>query len=165
MKFRVGKVEAGDRFWPLVCEHFPRAVRRLLDPSDQGEYHFFVAIDMRLRFLGGAVIDVGPIGYGPLAGRMAGFLEDIEVGEPFRRQGVGTALLRAALDYYWDREAGHVRWTVACANTVGVVFYDSLGLAMLPDSDPENPEDKYYLVVATSPFVGRIYDVSGDGGA
>ena len=165
MKFRVGKVEAGDRFWPLVCEHFPRAVRRLLDPSDHGEYHFFVAIDVRLRFLGGAVIDVGPIDYGPLAGRMEGFLEDIEVGEAFRRQGVGRALLRAAVDYAWGREAHHVRWTVACANTVGVAFYDGLGLAMLPDSDSENPEDKYYLVVATSPFLGRTYDGSGDAGA
>ncbi len=151
--YEVRKLAEDDPLWRFVEEHFPRSVRYLRDPKDDGDYHFFIALDEAGAYLGGSVIDIGAIDYGPLKGRMEGFLEDIEVEEAFRRRGIGTALLRAALDFAWQRGARHVRWTVSCGNRVGIVFYDSLGLTMLPDQDEQNPDDKYYLVVAGNPMV------------
>lgn len=151
MDFRIEKVTQGDALWPLVCEHFPRSVKWLEDPEDHGDYHFFVAVDTDGSFLGGVVIDVGPIDYGPLNGRTEGFLEDIEVEEPYRRRGIGTALMHRVLDFAWQLGARHVRWTISCTNPVGVAFYDSLGVALLPDKDELNPDDEYYLAVATNP--------------
>lgn len=151
MDCRIEKVEDGDPLWPLVEAHFPRSVAWLRDPADEGNYHFFLALDEDDGFLGGTVIDIGAIDYGPLGGRIEGFLEDIEVAEPHRRRGIGTALMQRVLAFAWERGARHVRWTVACDNSAGVAFYDSLGLALLPERDELNPDDEYYLVVAVGP--------------
>jgi GNAT superfamily N-acetyltransferase len=151
MDFHIEKVAEGEPLWPLVCEHFPTSVKYLGDPEDDGDYHFFVAVDGGGHFLGGAVIDVGPIDYGPLAGRMEGFLEDVEVAEARRRQGIGTALMRRVLDFAWELGAAHVRWTVSCTDPAAVAFYDRLGCAMLPERDEQNPDHEYYLVVAVDP--------------
>jgi len=73
MDFHVEKVAEGDPLWLLVCEHFPRSVEWLHNPNDDGDYHFFLAVAPQGAFLGGAVIDIGPIGFGPLAGRIEGW--------------------------------------------------------------------------------------------
>jgi len=153
MDFHIEKVAVGEPLWQLVCEHFPRSVKWLHDPNDDGEYHFFLAINPQGTFLGGVVVDIGPMSFGPLAGRIEGFLEDIEVAEPFRRRGIGTALARAALQFAWQREARHVRWTVAYDNPTGLAFYDSLGVAFIPEEDPQrpDPDDRCYTVVALNP--------------
>jgi ribosomal protein S18 acetylase RimI-like enzyme len=151
MAFRIEKATDGGPLWPLIEQHFPRAVRWLRDPGDTGDYHFFVAVDEQDGFVGGAVIDVGSIDYGPLTGQIEGFLEDIEVAAPFRRRGIGTALMRRTLAFAWARGARHVRWTVACDNAAAVPFYDSLGAALLPERDDQNPDDEYYVVVALRP--------------
>ncbi len=62
------------------------------------------------------MIDIGELQFGPLAQMIVGFLENVEVDEPFRRRGVGTALLRAALDLAWECDAQNVRWTVDWSN-------------------------------------------------
>lgn len=151
MKFTVHKVADGERLWEFVEERFPQGVKYLRDPKDDGDYHFFVATADDGAYLGGSVIDVGTIDYGPLKEKVEGFLEDIEVEAEFRRRGVGTALLRAALGFAWSRGARHVRWTVSCDNAAGVAFYDACGCSLLPEKDEQNPDDEYYLVVVPRP--------------
>ncbi len=153
MDFHIEKVAEGGPLWQLVCEHFPRSVKWLHDNGDDGEYHFFLAVGPQGAFLGGTVIDLGPARFGPLAGRTEGFLEDIEVAEPFRRRGIGTALAKAALQLAWQRGARHVRWTVAYDNPTGLAFYDSLGVAFVAGEDPQHPDpdDQCYTVVALNP--------------
>lgn len=149
---QITKAKPGDVLWPDVCRYFPRAVRWLNDPKDDGHYHFFVATDDKKKFLGGCVIDVGSLRFGPLAKQTTGFLEDILVLKKNRKRGIGTALIRKALEFAWRSNAQHVRWTVNYDNPMGIAFYRSLGVAFIPEEDPaaKKPE-KYYTVVATNP--------------
>jgi len=80
------QVKPNDDLWPQVGELFPRAVAWLDDPTDDGDYRFFSATDESGTFLGGSVIDLGTLVFGPLSDLPAGFLEDIEVLEPEHRR-------------------------------------------------------------------------------
>jgi GNAT superfamily N-acetyltransferase len=152
MDILVRECGPGDDFWAGMTGLFPRAVAWTEDPGDTGSYHFLAATDRAGHLLGGSVVDIGPMGFGPLAGMTVGFLEDIEVIEAHRRKGVGKALLRAVLSFAWEKGARSVRWTVDYENAAGIALYSGPGLAFVPEEDPdaEHPE-KCYTVVAANP--------------
>ena len=152
MDILVRECGPGDDTWRGMAGLFPRAVAWTGDPDDTGSYHFLAAVDEAGRLLGGSVIDIGPMGFGPLAEETVGFLEDIEVLEAHRRKGVGKALLRAVLSFAWEKGARSVRWTVDYENAAGIALYSGPGVAFVPEEDPdaENPE-KCYTVVAANP--------------
>ena len=153
--FSVVEVRAGDRFWDAVCGACPGVARWTADGKDDGSYHCFAAVRPG-EFLGAAVIDVGPMGFGPLADDTVGFLEDIEVEAEHRRSGVGTALLASVLDRAWDLGALSVRWTVDSANAAGIGLYRAVGAAFVPDEDPGAAEpQKRYTVVLQRPAERR----------
>ena len=153
---KIGESKPGDDLWPHVCRLFPLAVARLDDPADGGHYHFFVATDDAGEFLGGCVTDVGPLRFGPLTDLVEGFLEDIVVLEPHRRRGVGTALMRAALDNAWQAGARHVRWGQGYNDLGLLAFYRSFGATFIPEEDPAAAEsERCYTVVVVNPKVGR----------
>ncbi len=138
--------------WPPVAALFPRAVRWMNDPKDGGNYHFFAATGNDGRFLGGSVIDIGNMRFGPLAEKKSGFLEDIHVAESERRKAVGSALLRATLDHAWRAGCESVRWTVQYDNLEAIAFYRGMGLGFIPDEDPDADEpERQYTVVAINP--------------
>ena len=145
------QVRPGHDLWRHVAEQSPQTIRYIQDPGDGGDYHCFLAIREDNAFLGLSIVDIGPMHFGPLAEDTVGFLENILVLPAYRRQGVGTALLRAALNAAWQARAKHVRWTVGYEDE-GLPFYRALGFAFVPEEDPksENPE-KYYTVVAVNP--------------
>lgn len=155
MKVKVTQCSPSDPLWPQIAEMFPRAIKWLDDPNDDGNYHFFAATDDDGAFVGGSVIDIGNLRFGPLSDMQIGFLEDIQVSTPHRRQGVGTALLRAVLNLAWECGAQNVRFTVDYDNTAGIALYKSMGFAFVPEEDPdsENPE-KCYTVVTVNPKLG-----------
>jgi len=155
MSAHVAEVTPNDPLWPVVSELFPRAVGWLADPNDDGDYHFLAAADERGTFLGGGVIDVGAMSFGPLADRTIGFLENIEVLEPHRRRGVGTALLRAALDLAWTLGAQSVRWTADYDNAAAIALYDRIGATFVPEEDPDAADPQHcYTVVVANPARG-----------
>ena len=152
MNIRIRQVEPCGDLWPEICKLFPRAVAWLDDPKDEGSYSFFAAVDDKDVFLGGAVIDIGAMGFGPLSETTIGFLEDIEVIETHRRHGVGTALLRAALNHAWQTGCQNVRWTVAYDNAAAIALYQKAGVGFVPDEDPsQDPPEEQYTVVAINP--------------
>lgn len=152
MAFRVIQVRPDDEWWPQVSRQFPRQIDYMNSAEDGGNYFFFAAVSTDGEFLGGSVIDIGPMRFGPLADSVAGFLEDIEVLRAHRRKGVGSALLLAAVKCAWDSGAQHVRWTVQYANEAGIGLYKSLGFAFVPEEDPSAVEpERYYTVVAVNP--------------
>ncbi len=145
---KICKVEEGDALYPAMLELFPSTARYIADPNDHGNYHFFAAVDEQAGPIGGAVIDIRPLGFGPLAEMMTGFLENIEVDEVWRRQGIGRQLMEAVLAFAWQQNAQHVRWTVDWANPGAPEFYASCGAAVLPEGDsPETPETYYTLAI------------------
>ncbi len=153
---RVRESKPGDGLWPQIAKLFPRAVAWMNGPDDEGDYHFLAATDDTGTFLGASVIDIGPLGFGPLKDVLAGFLEDIEVLGPHHRKGVGKALLRATLEFAWQRGAESVRWTADYDNTAALALYRSLGCVFVPEEYPAAPKpERYYTVVAVNPAPSR----------
>lgn len=145
------EVEAGDARYAQMLGRFPSTARYIADPADDGDYHFFAAVMDDGRIVGGAVIDVGPMEFGPFKDVTIGFLEDIEVDATCRRRGIGTALLQAVLAYAWRRGAQHVRWTVDWANAAGLGFYRHAGAAILPEGDSPEQAEPYYTCAVARP--------------
>ena len=152
MDVLVKECERDTDVWREIAALFGRAVAWAEDPGDTGSYHFLAATDEAGSFLGGSVIDISPMGFGPLAETTVGFLEDIEILGAHRRKGVGKELLRAVLNFAWKHGAASVRWNVDYENAAGIALYSRPGLAFVPDEDPdsEHPE-KCYTVVAANP--------------
>ena len=94
MAFEVKQVKPGDALWPSTAELFPRAVQWRDDATDKGDYCFFAATDNRGVFLGGSVVAIGPLLFGPIAETLVGYLEDIEVLEAQRRKGIGVVAMQ-----------------------------------------------------------------------
>lgn len=152
MRIDVTESRPGDDRWPEIAKLFPRAVGWLEDPNDDGEYHFFTATDEAGCFLGGTVLEVGPLTFGPLADMTVGFIEDIEVLEPYRRRGAGCALLEALLEFAWRSGAHNVRSTVTYTNAPAIGLYRKLGFAFVPEEDPGSEDPQMcYTIVATNP--------------
>lgn len=61
------------------------------------------------------------------------WLEDLFVLPAYRRQGVGTALLKALARLASDRDYGRIEWSVLDWNTPAIQFYDRIGATVLPD--------------------------------
>ena len=148
----IREVKPCDEAWPQVAELFPRAVGWLEDPGETGEYRFFVATSDSGSLLGGSVIEIGTLRFGPLAGVTAGFLEDIEVLESHRGEGLGVALLQAALGCAWQAGCESVRATVAYDSTAAIALYRSAGFGFIPEEDPDAEQpDKLYSIVVSNP--------------
>ncbi|MCG9891973.1 MAG: GNAT family N-acetyltransferase [Thermosynechococcaceae cyanobacterium MS004] len=60
-------------------------------------------------------------------------LEDIYVQEPYRGQGIGTALLQTVAQIAVERRYGRLEWTVLDWNTPAIAFYQKMGAEVLPD--------------------------------
>jgi GNAT superfamily N-acetyltransferase len=60
-------------------------------------------------------------------------LEDIYVQEPYRTQGIGTALLRSVAQLAVERNYGRLEWTVLDWNESAIAFYRKMGADILPD--------------------------------
>ena len=153
MDYRIVHVVPDCELWPIVLAHHAGSVKYMNDPDDQGNYHFFVAVDATDNYIGGAVLGCGPDSEGPLAGQVTGCLEDVEVTPEHRRKGIATALMRELLSFAWSCGAGHVWWCVSFDNPDGIAFYRSLGAAMTVQSDMvEGKKDEYYFVVVQNPI-------------
>ncbi|URR35695.1 GNAT family N-acetyltransferase [Thermosynechococcus sp. HN-54] len=61
------------------------------------------------------------------------WLEDLFVLPAYRRQGVGTALLKALAQLASDRDYGRIEWSVLDWNTTAIQFYERIGATVLPD--------------------------------
>jgi len=61
------------------------------------------------------------------------YLEDLFVLPGYRRQGIGTALLRAVAKIATQRGAGRLEWSVLEWNDSAMMFYETMGATVLPD--------------------------------
>jgi ribosomal protein S18 acetylase RimI-like enzyme len=73
--------------------------------------------------------------------RSYGELIDLAVEEPFRRRGIGTALVREAHRWFAERETKRVELRVSAYNATGLAFWRKLGFqsfghAMYRDERP-----------------------------
>jgi len=66
-------------------------------------------------------------------GRKGLYLEDLFVQPAFRRRGYGRALLVHLARIAVARDCGRFEWAVLDWNAPALIFYESLGAALLPD--------------------------------
>lgn len=148
----IHEVNPDSRLWPEAAELFPESVDWLKSPDDDGNYRFFAAVDEKNIFLGGGVIEISTMGLGPLSDVKAAFLEGIEVLKPYRRNGVGRALLLAMLDAAWKAGCESVRSTVEYKNHAALQLYRTTGFGFVPAEDPDAAQpDKVYSIVVVNP--------------
>jgi ribosomal protein S18 acetylase RimI-like enzyme len=148
----IRQIAEDDALYPIMLKRFPLTARNIANPNDDGDYRFFAAVE-RGAVVGGAVIDIGPLGFGPLRELTIGFLENIEVDPQWRRRGIGTRLLDAALQHAWSAGAQNVRWNVWWSNDEGLAFYRSRDLGIIPEPEHDDPTapDACYTLVAIRP--------------
>lgn len=97
--------------------------------------------------LGGVHLDCGPIGgTGPIAGERLAYLERTLVAEPYRRQGLATALLRKALEEAAEAGCLYVRCSNDWANEAERRLFLRCGFALV-DLNGEEEAERCYMAV------------------
>jgi len=148
----ITQTQPGDKLWGYIERHSPQTVQYMTDPSDDGDYRCFVAVDEHDAFMGLCVVDIGRLGFGPLADQTVACLENILVLEGHRRRGTGSALLQTALAAAWELGSAHVWWTVEYENTGAIGFYLANGAVFIAEEDPDSEApERYYTVVIPNP--------------
>jgi GNAT superfamily N-acetyltransferase len=61
------------------------------------------------------------------------YLEDLFVRPEYRRQGIGSALLRSLAKIALERGCGRFEWAVLDWNEPAIAFYQRMGADVLPD--------------------------------
>ena len=74
--------------------------------------------------------------YSSFQGRAGLFLDDLFVRPPYRKQGIGRALLAHVARIAWSEKYFCMRWEVLDWNTSAINFYNSLGAAFLDEWKP-----------------------------
>jgi GNAT superfamily N-acetyltransferase len=118
-----------------------------VDEHGAWTYILVCAVDPGDHVLGGVHLDAGPIGgAGPLArGRLA-YLERTFVRPECRRQGLGTKLLRQAIQAATDAGCLYIRCSNDWANTAERALFLRCGFALV-DMDGETEPEPCYLAV------------------
>lgn len=102
---------------------------------DQWRSFYVCALVSSDHVLAGACFDVGPKNSGPLARESVAVLEHVFVRPEYRRQGIGSAVMRAAIEA--AREAGcqcmrcNVRWD----DPAKIALLESCGFALVDIND------------------------------
>lgn len=150
MNFNINEVTENDLLWDCICQYFPNAVKWQKDLSDKGDYHFFAVSDDQGSFLGGAVIDIGKMYFGPLADEKVTYLENLYVVDNKRRKGIGSLLLHHLVNYAWSQQAIHIRWLLDYTNEAAISFCKKyqLGIAPLEDPEDEIPNKQYLIIIS-----------------
>ena len=69
--------------------------------------------------------------YSTWLGKRGIYLEDLFVKPPFRKHGVGFALLRELARIAIDRDCGRVDWAVLNWNDLAISFYKQIGAKLM----------------------------------
>jgi GNAT superfamily N-acetyltransferase len=111
---------------PAAPQGARRYARRLIDRMDDPMSRVLVAeVDGKVvGYVLGVVVDLAPEMFSQ---EPSGFLADIFVDEPYRRAGVGKALVEALVDWFHEKGLHYYEWHVAARNEDSLAFWRSLG--------------------------------------
>jgi GNAT superfamily N-acetyltransferase len=71
------------------------------------------------------------LNFSTFRGRHGVYLEDVFVRPPFRKRGIGTALLKRLAKHCVDNDYGRFEWTVLDWNGPSIAFYESIGAKVM----------------------------------
>jgi aminoglycoside 6'-N-acetyltransferase I len=114
--------------WPGEEASLTEEVRKYFSGSLREPIEVLLALDDSGRAIGFAELNIRPYAEGCYSGRVA-YLEGWFVAADARRQGVGTALMRAAED--WGRARGCTEFgsDAVLDNEVSALAHEALGFA------------------------------------
>ena len=117
------------------------------DQPDRKSWSFLsvCAISDAGQMLGGAHLDVGPLNFGPLGEQKIAFLEAVFVRPEYRRRGIGTRVLQAALTLAKAAGCRHVRCHAAWDNPAQIALFLRAGFA-LTGINPPGEDGEYFAV-------------------
>jgi len=117
------------------------------DRPDRRKWSFLsvCAISDAGAVIGGVHLDVGPVNFGPLDERKMAFLEAVFVRPEYRRCGVGTSVLQAAMVLARAAGCQHIRCHAAWDNPAEIALYLEAGFA-LTDINPPGEGGEYFAV-------------------
>jgi ribosomal protein S18 acetylase RimI-like enzyme len=118
-------------------------------PADRAVYGdwrfaYVCAVTPERHVLGGVHLDIGPINFGPLAKEKLAFIEGVLVLPQYRRRGVGTTIMKKAVDVARNVACLHMRCNVRWDNLAGIALYRKCGFALTDITDEEGGE--YFVV-------------------
>lgn len=125
--------------------------RRPLSPerpdADRWSFALTCAVTPAGHVLGGVHLDIGPIGgSGPIADRKLAYLERTLVRPQYRRQGVATAVLKAAIQTAAEAGCEYIRCSNNWDNPAETALFIKCGFALV-DLDGEDDPEPCYLAV------------------
>ena len=114
---------------------------------DAGKWRFacICAVTESGEVLGGAHMDMGPINFGPLSEEKLAYLEHLLVRDEYRRQGVGTELLKKMVQVAKAAGCQYIRYNVRWDNPAGIAVAKKCGFAMT-DISEEDEGGRYFTV-------------------
>jgi len=71
------------------------------------------------------------LNFSTFRGRHGVYLEDVFVRPPFRKRGIGTALLKRLAKHCVDNDYGRFEWAVLDWNAPSIGFYESIGAKIM----------------------------------
>ena len=114
---------------------------------DQWRFALTCAVTPDGHVLGGVHLDIGPIGgEGPLADALLAYLERTLVRPEYRRHGLATALLNAALAHAAAAGCEYVRCHNNWDNPAETALFRRCGFALV-DLDGESDDEPAYFAV------------------
>ncbi len=115
--------------------------RKALPPErpdrDAWRFALVCAVTESGHVLGGVHLDTGPINFGPVASDLLAFVEAVFVREDYRRQGLGSLLMRRAVEEAAAMGCSYLRCSADWNNAAEVALYRSCGFALVDISDEE----------------------------
>jgi len=113
--------------------------------ADKWRFACVCAITENGEVLGGAHADMGPVNFGPLSEAKLAYLEQLLVREEYRRQGLGTQLLRKLVQVAKAKGCQYIRYNVSWDNPAEIAVAKKCGFA-LTDINEEGEGGRYFTV-------------------
>lgn len=134
------------KLWQQIKMLFPRVMRWRNNHKDRDNYYFFGAIDSDSNILGGIVIDVGPMAYGPFRRDNIIFIEDVY--NPNDNPDIISRLIKEVIRFAKAKRCRHIRGQIDYKDKIVLQAMRKLGFAIVPIDDHKSKrKTNQYLVV------------------
>jgi hypothetical protein len=125
---------------------FPRVMKWCNKPRDKGGYYFFEASGSGPFLLGGIVIDIGPMAYGPFRCDNIIFIEDVY--NPNDNPDIMSRLIKEVIRFAQAKRCRHIRGQIDYSDKIILQVMQNFGFAIVPIDDRKNKRRvTQYLVV------------------
>lgn len=153
------EVQPSDDIWhqyasvARLSDCFPDVAEWASHDLDRGDWRFLAVPGGDAGLKGWCVVRLWWTALGPDLRLRTGIIEDLRVFPKFQRQGIGTAIVRAALGLAWSAGCHSMRWGVGPENAAALGLYHSMGFAFTPKDEKDHSQD--YVITVANPEYKR----------